>query len=80
VALTRQAFGAEKAGLVFGWIMAAHQVGAALAASFAGLIRTTEGNYDHAFVIAGVLCMITAAGVLFAGKRPSSATLSPQPG
>ena len=80
VALTRQAFGAEKAGLVFGWIMAAHQVGAALAASFAGLIRTTEGNYDHAFVIAGVLCMITAAGVLFAGKRPSSAALSPQPG
>src|ERR1700728_2635329 len=68
VALTRQAFGAEKAGLVFGWIMAAHQVGAALAATFAGLIRTNEGNYDHAFMIAGVLCMITAVAVLFAAK------------
>ncbi|HWW80858.1 MAG TPA: MFS transporter [Steroidobacteraceae bacterium] len=80
VALTRQAFGAEKAGLVFGWIMAAHQVGAAVAASFAGLIRTTEGNYDHAFIFAGVLCVISAVGVLFAGKRPAAPALSPQPG
>jgi sugar phosphate permease len=70
VALTRQAFGAEQAGLVFGWILAAHQVGAALAASFAGFIRTHEGNYDHAFVIAGALCMISAVGVLFAARRP----------
>ncbi len=80
VALTRQAFGAEKAGLVFGWIMAAHQVGAAVAASFAGFIRTTEGNYDHAFIFAGVLCVICAVGVLFAGKRPVTPALSPQPG
>ena len=80
VALTRQAFGAEKAGLVFGWIMAAHQVGAAMAASFAGFIRTNEGNYDHAFIFAGFLCLISAIGVLFAGKRPAAAALSPQPG
>jgi sugar phosphate permease len=80
VALTRQAFGAEKAGLVFGWIMAAHQVGAAMAASFAGFIRTNEGNYDHAFIFAGFLCMISAIGVLFAGKRPAAPALSPQPG
>ncbi len=79
VALTRQAFGAEKAGLVFGWIMAAHQVGAALAATFAGLIRTGEGNYDHAFMIAGILCLITAVAVLFAAKRPANNALSPQP-
>jgi sugar phosphate permease len=80
VALTRQAFGAEKAGLVFGWILAAHQVGAALAASFAGFIRTNEGNYDHAFLIAGFLCMISAIGVLFAGKRPTEPVLNPQVG
>jgi sugar phosphate permease len=80
VALTRQAFGAENAGLVFGWIMAAHQVGAAMAASFAGFIRTNEGNYDHAFIFAGFLCMISAIGVLFAGKRPAHPALSPQPG
>jgi sugar phosphate permease len=78
VALARQAFGAEKAGLVFGWIMAAHQVGAALAASVAGLMRTNEGNYDHAFMIAGVLCVMSAVGVLFAGKRPRGPVLSAQ--
>lgn len=75
VALARQAFGAEKAGLVFGWIVAAHQVGAALAASFAGLIRTNEGSYDHAFMIAGGLCVLTAIGVLFAGRRPKEQML-----
>jgi sugar phosphate permease len=80
VALARQAFGPEKSGLVFGWIMASHQVGAALAASFAGITRTVEGNYNHAFMIAGFLCMISAVGVLFAGKRPASAALSPQAG
>jgi sugar phosphate permease len=68
VALARESFGAEKAGLVFGWIMAAHQVGAALATTVAGLIRSIEGSYDHAFIIAGVLCMISAVGVLFAGN------------
>jgi len=79
VALVRQAFGAEKTGLVFGWIMAAHQIGAALAASVAGLIRTTEGSYDHAFILAGSLCLITAIGVLFAG-RGNKTGLVPQPG
>jgi sugar phosphate permease len=80
VALTRQAFGAEKAGLVFGWIMASHQVGAALAASFAGFIRTFEGSYDHAFIVAGILCMITAVGVLFAAKSPPKPALNAIPG
>lgn len=80
VALTRQAFGAEKAGLVFGWILAAHQVGAALAASFAGFIRTFEGSYDYAFTIAGTLCMISAVGVLFAAKSPPKPALDPLPG
>jgi sugar phosphate permease len=79
VALARQAFGAEKVGLVFGWIMAAHQVGAALAASFAGVLRTNEGSYDHAFMIAGGLCLVTAFGVLFAG-RGGRTGLVPQPG
>jgi len=79
VALARQAFGAEKTGLVFGWIMASHQIGAALAASFAGFIRTNEGSYDHAFLIAGGLCLVTAIGVLFAGRGPKSG-LVPQPG
>jgi sugar phosphate permease len=80
VALTRQAFGAEKTSLVFGWILAAHQVGAALAATFAGFIRTFQGSYDRAFFFAGVLCMISAVGVLFVAKSPSKPALNPLPG
>jgi sugar phosphate permease len=79
VALARQAFGAEKVGLVFGWVLASHQIGAALAASFAGFIRTTDGSYDRAFLIAGGLCVAAAIGVLFAG-RGSKRGLVPQPG
>ena len=79
VALARQAFGAEKTGLIFGWIMASHQIGAALAASVAGFIRTAEGTYDRAFILAGGLCLVTAIGVLFAG-RGSKTGLVPQPG
>lgn len=79
VALARQAFGAERTGLVFGWIMASHQIGAALAASVAGVIRTSEGSYDRAFILAGSLCLATAIGVLFAGRGKKSG-LVPQPG
>ena len=77
VALARREFGTEQTGLVFGWILAAHQAGAATAASFAGFIRTSAGSYDRAFVTAGVLCIVAAAAVLFAGRRtnaPAGAT------
>jgi MFS family permease len=71
VALTAQIFGRDRVGLVFGWIFAAHQLGAAAAASFAGTLRTIEGTYDHAFLISGNLCFIAAVSILFIGIRPS---------
>jgi MFS family permease len=40
VRLAGATFGKEKAGMVFGWIFAAHQLGAAVAAYGAGRIRT----------------------------------------
>jgi predicted MFS family arabinose efflux permease len=73
VALARAAFGPANVALVFGWIMAAHQIGAALAASSAGLIRTNDGSYDHAFIIAGALCLAAAVAVLFAARRSDPA-------
>jgi predicted MFS family arabinose efflux permease len=69
VALARAAFGPAKVALVFGWIMAAHQMGAALAATFAGAVRTASGSYDRAFLVAGMLCLAAAVGVLFAEPR-----------
>ena len=40
VKLAAQAFGKERAGMIFGWVFAAHQLGAATAAYGAGLTRT----------------------------------------
>jgi len=72
VGLARQAFGAEKVGVVFGWVLAAHQLGAAAAATFAGILRTHEGTYNHAFQISGALCIATALGLLLLRVRPQA--------
>jgi predicted MFS family arabinose efflux permease len=55
--LTNQVFGDRDAPIVFGWIAAGHQAGAASAALFAGLLRQIEGAYLQAFVIAGVMAL-----------------------
>jgi len=63
-ALAVQIFGPESGSVIYGWIFAAHQFGAAFAAYGAGAIRTWMGDYLTAFVIAGVLCFIAAALVI----------------
>ncbi len=69
VRLTAQRFGAERANLVFGWVFAGHQLGAATAAFGAGLSRTLLATYLPAFFIAGALCVI-AALIVLAISRP----------
>ncbi|PWW65254.1 MFS transporter [Actinokineospora spheciospongiae] len=59
VALCRRVFGAD-GPIVFGWVFASHQVGAALAATGAGLIRDHHGGYDPAWYLAGGLCALAA--------------------
>ncbi len=70
VRLAGQVFGEGNAALMFGWIAAAHQVGAASAAWLAGLLRTQTGDYFAAFVSAGFMCMGAALLVLLIGVRP----------
>ncbi|HEU6456024.1 MAG TPA: MFS transporter, partial [Roseateles sp.] len=60
VKLAAQAFGKEKAGLVFGWVFAAHQLGAAVAAYGAGLTRTLLLTYNPALFAAGAACLVAA--------------------
>ena len=66
IALCRQRFG-DAGPVVFGWVFAAHQVGAALAAAGAGVIRDRLGAYDLAFYAAGGLALVAA--VLSVGIR-----------
>jgi predicted MFS family arabinose efflux permease len=63
-ALAADIFGPETGSVIYGWIFASHQFGAAFAAFGAGAVRTWTGDYVLAFVTAGVLCLIAAASVL----------------
>lgn len=68
VKLTADRFGREKAGVVFGWVFAGHQIGAAFAAYGAGLTRTELGTYVPAFFAAGALCIVAAVLALCIGR------------
>ncbi len=73
VKLTAQKFGAERAALVFGWIFAGHQIGAAMAAFAAGFSRTMLATYLPAFFAAGALCIVAAVAVLLIEQRRQAA-------
>jgi sugar phosphate permease len=72
VRIAAQTFGKERAGMVFGWVFAAHQLGGAVAAYGAGLTRTLLLTYNPALFAAGAACLLAAAMVLMA--RPVRAT------
>ena len=73
-ALATAHFG-QQAGVVFAWIFAAHQLGAATAAWGAGLIRTHTGEYTAAFLAAGVLALVAAGAVLLIRSARSAPTV-----
>jgi MFS family permease len=72
VKLTAERFGRERAGIIFGWVFAGHQLGAATAALGAGLSRTAFESYLPAFFVAGALCLIAAGLVLTIAKAPGA--------
>jgi sugar phosphate permease len=78
--LAADAFGRERVGIMFGWIVAAHQLGAGTAAWGAGTVRSELGAYHAAFVTAGALCLL-AAGIFFGSvaRRPLRHPLAPAP-
>jgi MFS family permease len=59
VTLCRENFGMS-GPIVFGWVFAAHQIGAAIAAFAAGVIRDQLGDYAAAWYGAGALCLVAA--------------------
>ncbi len=59
IVLCRNYFGA-RTPVVFGWVFASHQLGAAVAAAGAGWVRDLRGDYDLAFYVAAGLCAVAA--------------------
>jgi sugar phosphate permease len=74
VRLAAQSFGRERSGVVFGWIFASHQIGAAVAAFGAGLTRSLTASYLPAFFFAGSMCVVAAA-IVWLIRRPPVAVV-----
>ena len=69
VKLVGATFGKERAGLVFGWVFAGHQLGAAVAAYGAGQVRTLLLTYNPALFTAGAACLVAALLVMTIQRR-----------
>jgi len=71
VALCRELYG-EDSAIVFGWVLASHQVGAALVAFLGGVVRDVFGEYDMVWYASGALCAVAALMALVIRRRPAS--------
>jgi predicted MFS family arabinose efflux permease len=60
VRLVTDRYGPARGPVVFGWIFAGHQLGAAFAALGGGLVRSSLGSYAIATMISGGLCILAA--------------------
>jgi predicted MFS family arabinose efflux permease len=67
--LVNEAFGDRDAPVVFGWIAAGHQIGAASAAALAGYLRVMQGSYVEAFIISGLTGLVAALIALLIARR-----------
>lgn len=75
IALCREHFGAD-APVVYGWVFAAHQVGAAIAATGAGLVRNFTGDYNPAWITSGILCFFAAVMSVRIGRSQPAVAAS----
>lgn len=73
IALCREHYG-EDSAIVFGWVLASHQVGAAAVAFAGGLARDVFGSYDVVWYASGALCAVAALMALVI-RRPAAATI-----
>ncbi|MEL4026589.1 MFS transporter [Lysinibacillus endophyticus] len=69
VGLARQKFGLQKSAMMYGWITAAHQVGAGVAAFSGGVIFKIFDSYMWAFLFAGGFCLLGSLFVLLIKKH-----------
>ncbi|MER5496078.1 MFS transporter [Streptomyces sp. NPDC002561] len=74
LALCRERYGKDSA-IVFGWVLASHQVGAALVAFLGGVARDAFGSYDVVWYASGALCATAAlmALVIRRSREPEDA-------
>ncbi|WP_079038675.1 MFS transporter [Streptomyces sp. NBRC 110028] len=69
IRLCQESFGSS-AGVVFGWLWTAHQLGGALATAVGGVIRDNFGSYTIVWFTGATVCL--AAGAMSLAIRPSN--------
>lgn len=69
ISITRQIFGMQKSSIIYGWIFASHQAGAAVAAYGGGLIYKFFNSYTWAFFLAGMFCAMASLFVIIVKKQ-----------
>lgn len=79
VALCRSCFGAERGGIVFGWVFAAHMIGAGAAAAASGALRAASGSYTSAWLLAGGLAALAAAASFLLPRNVEEEAAALQP-
>lgn len=75
IALCREYYGADSA-IVFGWVLASHQVGAGVVAFAGGMVRDVTGSYEMVWYGSGALCAAAALMALLIRSRTRSAPVS----
>ncbi|MFE9364710.1 MFS transporter [Streptomyces sp. NPDC006978] len=75
LALCREQYG-EDSAIVFGWVLASHQVGAALVAFLGGVVRDVTGSYDLVWYAAGALCATAALMALVIRRRDTATAVT----
>jgi len=74
--LATDVFGDQDAPVVFGWIVAGHQIGAATAAWMGGFVREATGSYLMAFVLSGATGILAAVIALLVKRQRATAELA----
>jgi len=77
LALCRTVLDESRGTIIYGWVFAAHQIGAAVAATLAGYLRVRLGDYSAAFYGAALLCIVAAVAVLSIREEKPARLLEP---
>ena len=75
VTLTADRFGRASIPILFGWIVCAHQLGAAAATYLGGLMHVWFGDYQLAFIASGLLAFVAAGLSLRVRAAPKGKVL-----
>lgn len=75
IMLCRAVLGPQRASVVYGWVFVGHQIGGAVAAFGAAILRVQIGDYAAAFYISGAMCIITSYFVLQIAKNVSDSQM-----